>query len=112
MALSPLRQCPMCGAKHSGPGQYCAAHTPKRLTRAQTDHHREKTAARGYGSDWRKMRDQKLRRDPLCEKCAADGRIVPASVVHHRDHDERNNDPENHESLCRACHEREHGRKI
>jgi hypothetical protein len=36
---------------------------------------------------------------------------MPAVLVHHRDHDQRNNDSANHESLCNPCHEAEHKRE-
>jgi len=33
---------------------------------------------------------------------------VVAILVHHRDHNPKNNTAENFESLCVACHEEEH----
>ena len=52
----------------------------------------------------------------LCEKCLAEGKIVPGAIVHHKVHltDENLMDPEialdfdNLEYLCRDCHAREH----
>lgn len=62
-------------------------------------------------------RQQKLRQDPLCERCKREGRYVPATHVHHkvevRDDPGRALDIENLESLCTPCHSRIHayGRK-
>ena len=58
-----------------------------------------------HSTTWRKMREAKLRRDPLCERHAAKGQAVAATMVHHRDGNELNNEDENHESLCNPCHE-------
>ena len=55
---------------------------------------------------------------PYCEKCAAQGRTVPATEVHHitpvgsvsvgRVQDELCYDPRNLMSLCASCHRAEH----
>ena len=55
----------------------------------------------------------------LCEKCYAQGRIVPGEIVHHKVHlDPQNvNDPEvtlnweNLQLLCRDCHGAEHRKR-
>ena len=78
-------------------------------TQVQARHARDRgrgsTAQRGYGAAWQRLRRRKLRRDPLCATC---GRA--AEVVHHRDEDARHHAENNLVSLCRACHERLHGR--
>ena len=71
---------------------------------------RESPSERGYDRAWRRLRELKLSASPLCERCKAKGLVVPANVVHHRDHDQHNNAWRNLESLCRVCHEAEHGR--
>jgi 5-methylcytosine-specific restriction endonuclease McrA len=64
---------------------------------------------RGYDSIWTKFRDMYIRQHPVCVRCGS-----VAKVVHHiipigseggDKWDERNL-----EALCRACHERHHGR--
>jgi 5-methylcytosine-specific restriction endonuclease McrA len=47
------------------------------------DSRRAKTAERGYSSVWRRLRQLKLRRQPLCEDCLAKGITTPAVLVHH-----------------------------
>lgn len=52
----------------------------------------------------------------LCERCKAEGRIVPGEIVHHKIHlsEENMSDPtiaynfDNLELLCQTCHNKEH----
>ncbi len=71
-------------------------------TRAEN---RVASSKRGYGANWRKIRDSKLRHDPFCEICNR-----PADVVHHKDKNQFNNAEGNLQSLCRSCHEKLHHR--
>lgn len=91
----------------------CADHLAAwKLETARRDNERRGSSSeRGYGGSWQKIRDWKLRESPLCEACMREGRPNPAQVVHHKDENQRNNAPENLESMCRDCHERHHGRK-
>ncbi|XBQ15813.1 MAG: HNH endonuclease signature motif containing protein [Oceanicaulis sp.] len=84
------------------------------------DRFRGSAAKRGYDRDWRKLREIKLKRDPLCEDCLADGRTEPAREVDHverfRDADGRIDhrkrlDPKNLRSLCKPCHSRKTARE-
>lgn len=69
---------------------------------------------------WRRAREAKLRRQPLCEDCLASGRAVMATEVHHvvplsrgRSYGEMERlafDPANLRSLCRDCHAAAHRR--
>ena len=52
--------------------------------------------------------EMKLAENPLCERCLEDHLTVSAILVHHQDHNQRNNEPENLESLCVMHHEDEH----
>jgi len=69
------------------------------------------SAARGYGSRWRKVRLDGLKNEPLCRECKAKG-ITKAATD--RDHIKpvRGKDdplfwePSNHQSLCHECHSR------
>lgn len=56
---------------------------------------------------WRdRIRPTKLRQDPLCADCQAQGLVTLASEVDHVDGNPWNNKPENHRSLCKPCHSR------
>ena len=41
------------------------------------------SSARGYGQKWRKIRDQVLRRDVLCQVCLSNGLTVEGIAVDH-----------------------------
>ena len=77
---------------------------------------RKKTTSPFYGSiQWQKLRKAYKASHPLCERCEREGKVRPATMVHHKlsvkDHPELKLDPNNFESLCRDCHERAEGRK-
>ena len=69
---------------------------------------RERTAARGYGGNWQRVRLWHLAHHPLCEDCNERGLTVGATEV---DHVERLCDSGDHSegnlrSLCKSCHSR------
>jgi 5-methylcytosine-specific restriction protein A len=91
-----------CG-RYTELGNYCMEHQPVRID--------ERVAAnqRGYDSNWTKFRDIFIRQHPVCNRCDS-----IATVVHHikpLDQGGSKHDERNLEALCRACHERHHGRK-
>ena len=59
---------------------------------------------------WVKLRKMKLSSSPLCERCEA---IKPATVVHHKTEVKHGGEKlpplDELESLCAACHNKEHG---
>jgi 5-methylcytosine-specific restriction endonuclease McrA len=64
---------------------------------------------------WLKLSRLQRQREPLCERCAAAGRLAFAELVHHKipiTEETRHlmYDVANLESLCRPCHEHIHGR--
>ena len=80
--------------------------------------HERSSHQRGYGTQWKKLRQQILDRDGhLCQQCAREGRLtglVSGNPRHPRsanvDHIKRKEDggtdePENLEALCRTCHD-------
>ena len=57
---------------------------------------------------WRRIRRRVLAEYPLCQRCEAKGRVVPATDVHHNpphggDMDRFWSGP--FEALCKACHD-------
>lgn len=71
------------------------------------DSRRGTSTERGYGSMWRKVRDQVLIDEPLCRTCSAAGRIVLADEVDHIAPMARGGAPydaANLQSLCSPCH--------
>lgn len=58
---------------------------------------------------WRSARAAQLARQPLCERCLAEGRVTAATVVNHRKPHKGDwqlfIDPANHESVCKPHHD-------
>jgi len=93
------------------------ARTPEEAKAASKRYH---DAQRRRGSPWRlwyglaawkAARLAQLALQPLCERHLARDQVVPATVVNHR-RPHRGDwglfiDPENHESVCKACHDGE-----
>ena len=65
---------------------------------------------------WRECRQSFLAANPLCMRCLKEGRVKPATIVHHTIYltKETVNDPsislnfENLEAVCQDCHNKEH----
>jgi 5-methylcytosine-specific restriction protein A len=63
---------------------------------------------------WLRLRRDKLTKHPLCQRCADEGRITPATEVHHvspveeavsyAERERRMYDANNLRSLCHHCH--------
>lgn len=68
---------------------------------------------------WRELRKAKLLINPVCERCAKQGKVNSAYIIHHKEYitnlnyedDEVFYNIENLESLCEACHNNEHFNK-
>ena len=80
---------------------------------------RERFADAFYASrTWRACRAGYLKKVIYCERCAKSGLLTPGEHVHHKVRltPENISDPtvalnwDNLELLCRACHEKEHGK--
>ena len=79
----------------------------------------QKDKAEIYNSrEWRELRIQKLRANPLCEECEREGIVTSAHAVHHRHPIEDSTSKaemrkwafmwENLVSVCDACHAKIH----
>jgi len=106
MPMKPPHQCNRPGCRALTRARFCPEHA--RQAEQEYDRDRGTAAERGYTATWAKVRTLKLARNPLCERCEAQGMDVAAVLVHHRDRDPRHNADENLESLCDPCHDREH----
>lgn len=70
---------------------------------------RPTAAERGYGARWRRYRERFLTENPFCVLCERLGRTTPATVVDHivphRGDHHLFWKPENHQALCKPCHD-------
>jgi len=92
-----LRACPVQGCSQLTTGGRCAAH---RVSRP-----RPRTATRGYGSAWQRLRLVILKRDPICTLCHRERSV---EVDHRVPRSQGGADDER--NLCGVC-KRCHGRK-
>lgn len=87
-------------------GQTCVCQQAARAERlAKADAARPSAAARGYDSDWRRLRAEWLNVNPTCVACGEPAKHVD-HIVSIRDAPMRRLDPSNLRSLCHSCHSR------
>lgn len=113
MPKKPKRPCKYPGCPRLTDGRYCAEH--ERVARRDYERYgRGYDTHERYGGAWQKIRDRYIKTHPLCERCAAEGRYVMATLVHHIKPlaDGGTHDEGNLVSLCVSCHERLHRRGI
>jgi 5-methylcytosine-specific restriction endonuclease McrA len=87
--------------------------TPQRLTMSCASvswrSGKEGSTARGYGYRWQQYRQTYLMSHPLCVRCHALGSVVAATVVDHvtphRGDAALFWDEQNHQALCKPCHD-------
>ncbi|WP_425057877.1 hypothetical protein SCACP_24430 [Sporomusa carbonis] len=83
MPRKPKRPCSQPGCPELTDGLYCDWHR-KDEYKEYNRFKRDAASKRFYGfHQWKKLRQQKLSRDPLCEHCAKESKVVPATVVDH-----------------------------
>ena len=107
MVQKPLRPCGRAGCGALTRVGYCDKHRPRKAKR------RESAEWHGWYNKkiWREdLRPAQLMRQPFCCVCAERGIRTKATVVDHRipfrgDWD-LFVDPDNHQSLCKSCHDR------
>lgn len=76
--------------------------------------HKKTTTQRGYGHQWRKLRDAVMRRDGfLCQVCKSTGRYTPADEVDHivQKADGGTDHPDNLQAICKPCHKEKTARE-
>ena len=111
MPRKPSRPCRYPGCPRLADGVYCPEHA-KEMKRHYEHFARGYDSHDRYGGAWQKIRDRYIAAHPLCEMCAARGRYVEATLVHHifSIADGGVHDDDNLISLCISCHERIHQR--
>lgn len=115
IALKPMRPCNHIGCPELiRDGRYCEKHAKEKSKQYESG--RKGTKERDFynSAQWQRIRDLKRKRDPLCEVCLREGRVVIADLVHHnievKQDWSRRFDMGVLESVCTACHEKIHQR--
>lgn len=91
--------------QHKRPAARAGRHAARRYDRT-----RGSASARGYGRQWRHVRDAFLRRHPLCVDCQRRGITRPATEVDHIQPHRGDAlvfwQADNLQALCKGCHSR------
>jgi 5-methylcytosine-specific restriction enzyme A len=108
--IAPTHPCsyPGCAVLIDSGDSRCNKHRIQ--MQREIDQLRGSAAARGYGSKWRKARQEFLRRNPLCAKCNQNGILKVATAVDHIIPHKGDVglfwDQSNWQALCFSCHSR------
>jgi len=101
----PKRPCSHPGCPRLCAVRFCEEHT-KAEARRYERYDRDPAVRKRYGRAWKRIRDRFIASHPLCERCGKQGRLTPASEVHHvrplsqgGGHEEANL-----MALCTPCH--------
>jgi len=102
--MAPKKPCNQsgCAALVNRKERFCAAHKAARWK--EQDKRREKTTARGYGGNHRRLRKLVMAEQPLCPVCQAEGIIKEATEMDHIDGNAHNLERSNLQMLCARHH--------
>ena len=112
MPYKARKPCAHPGCPNLTHSRYCEEHAKEEAQRYNR-YGRDPETGKRYGAAWQKLRAAFLSAHPLCEMCKSEGRLTPATLVHHRRKltDGGTNDWANLQALCLECHSRLHGRQ-
>ena len=82
MPRRPKRPCGYPGCPELTDGSYCEKHQ-KEVYSHYNKYRRNPESKRRYGRAWKRIRDRYIAKEPFCELCKANGRMVLAEEVHH-----------------------------
>jgi len=113
MPSKSMHFCNRSGCNKLTNGRFCEEHMQEYDLKVAADsvkynRYRGSANERGYDAEWRKVREGYLKQHPLCERCEKNGKVVPATLVHHKKALSEGGDrlnADNFMSLCNACHE-------
>lgn len=109
MPTKPPKACNRPGCRGLVRDGVCNVCGPLRRQRdKEIDDRRGSSASRGYGYSWRRWRAMYLRSHRLCVICLRNGRVEPATDVHHiiPKRDGGLDIESNLQALCHSCHSR------
>ncbi len=83
MPYKPKKPCAHPGCPKLTTGRYCEEHS-KAEAKRYNHIDRDPEANKRYGRSWAGIRAAFLSANPLCEVCKRGGRLVSATLVHHK----------------------------
>ena len=109
MPKKPLQPCAYPGCPNLSSERYCEQHR-KVVQHNYDKYQRNQDTKKMYKGKWQKIRARYVKEHPFCEKCFAEGKIVPVEEVHHKVPLSRGgtHDESNLISLCKSCHTKIH----
>jgi len=112
MPYKARKPCTYPGCPKLTTGRYCEEHA-KTEAKRYNQYNRDPGSNKRYGRSWARIRAAFLSANPLCELCKQDGRLTPATLVHHKRKltDGGTNDWNNLQALCQECHSRLHAKQ-
>ena len=99
------RECKKLGCLNltSNANGYCEVH--QKETYLSYDRNRQSSSKRGYDSRWRKYRVWFLSLHPICNICKTELATVVDHIVPHKGDMVLFWDKDNHQALCKRCHD-------
>lgn len=118
MPWKPLRPCNHPGCPNLSDQAYCEIHRKQiaaEYNRYYNGNKRDKEMQGFYHSQaWVKLREIKIKQNPLCEECYKNGRLKKAVIVDHilpaKEYPDKRLNIDNLQSLCASCHNKKHGK--
>jgi len=109
MPHKPAKPCAHQGCRELTTSRYCDTHT-RQEAKQYNRYYRDPNSRKRYGGTWKRIRAAFLAANPLCVICKQDGRLTPATLVHHKVKltDGGTNEWHNLTALCSSCHSRLH----
>ena len=107
MPMKPKRPCSYPGCPALTAGRYCEKHG-KEMESRYNKYDRDTETRKRYGRTWKRIRDNYIKANPLCEDCLKRDALTPAEEVHHIIPLSKGGTHEdsNLMSLCESCHSR------
>lgn len=83
MPYKAKKPCAHQGCRELTASRYCEAHT-KQEAKRYNQYERNPESNKRYGRIWKQIRAAFLSANPLCAMCYREGRLIPATVAHHK----------------------------
>ena len=112
MPYKSAKPCAHHGCPLLTPDRYCPEHAKAEASRYNR-YGRDRETGKRYGQPWKRIRAAFLAAHPLCELCRQEGKLTPATLVHHKVRlaDGGTNAWDNMMLLCSSCHSSLHSRE-